>query len=251
MPEIKLTKGYSTIVSVEDYEWLMQWPWHSRVTHHQRRDYVCATRNGPSGTRTTITMSRVIVERMIGAHIPEGCEVDHINGNPLDNRRENLRVVTKGQNCQNRKVRRRESGIKGVSFHRGAGKWRATITYSRKLMSLGLYETEEMAAAVHDLATRFYYGAHSETNFSQNDPRTIKDMNFPDWAEQHKISLQGSSRFRGVGWHQECRKWRARVIFKHKEYHLGLYDSEIEAARAVNDAIVRLGIDGPLNQIDN
>jgi hypothetical protein len=249
MPEINLTKGYSTIVSIEDYEWLMQWPWHSRIIHHQRRDYVCATRNGPTGTRTTITMSRAIVERMTGGPIPEGHEVDHINGDPLDNRRANLRIATKGQNAQNRKARLRESGIRGVSYHRSSGKWRAGITNSDGFVSLGMYDTEEQAAAVYDLAARYYYGEHAETNFAPDDERTLR-VSFPEWYNAHREVLRGRSAHRGVNWHKSSMKWRARIHANGVEHSLGLYDSEIEAARAVNRAILRLGLKKPLNQVD-
>ena len=64
--------------------------------------------------------------------------VDHINGNKLDNRKCNLRFVTKSQNGQNRKC-------KGVTFDKKRKKWAATIVVNRKKYFLGRYNTEQEA----------------------------------------------------------------------------------------------------------
>lgn len=76
--------------------------------------------------------------------------VDHINGDTLDNRRSNLRIVTKAQNGANRVKRhaRNTSGYRGVSYHKTRGKWEAYVcpNYSKK--SLGRYCDPMFAAAV-------------------------------------------------------------------------------------------------------
>ena len=72
--------------------------------------------------------------------------IDHIDGNPLNNKIENLREADKYQNTWNAKVRKHSSiGLKGVTFHPQTKKYRARIRCKNKIYSLGLYETKEEA----------------------------------------------------------------------------------------------------------
>ena len=71
--------------------------------------------------------------------IPDGMDIDHINGDTHDNRIENLRCVTRSQNHYNKKS-------KGYGWHKGAGKWCAWIFIDKKQKHLGLFNTEEGAA---------------------------------------------------------------------------------------------------------
>lgn len=81
---------------------------------------------------------------------PEGMEVDHENGNGLDNRRSNLRVVTHVTNMQN--VRRlklnKSSQFQGVTWDKHHRKWRARAVYEGRLVDLGRYGSEEEAGRV-------------------------------------------------------------------------------------------------------
>jgi hypothetical protein len=80
---------------------------------------------------------------MFNGYLPEA--VDHINGNSLDNRIENLRAATASENQGNTAVRKdNTSGYKGVSRHRD-GKFQAAITKNKKRYYLGLYNTPEEA----------------------------------------------------------------------------------------------------------
>lgn len=99
---------------------------------------------------------------------PNGMQVDHINGDPLDNRRENLRVATPSQNQANwRKKSPATSAYKGVSWHKGARKWRATININGKQVHLGFYGEEEAAALAYDTAAERAYGEFACLNGSQ------------------------------------------------------------------------------------
>jgi len=77
---------------------------------------------------------------------PDNMDVDHINTNPLDNRRDNLRIATTQQNCKNKnKYKNNTSGFKGVSFHKKAQKYRARIQIDGKNTPLGYFATAEGA----------------------------------------------------------------------------------------------------------
>ena len=73
-------------------------------------------------------------------------QIDHRNGNRADNQWSNLRLATHQQNILNaKKCQANTSGFKGVSWHKGAGKWSAYIILDGKKRHLGLYETPELA----------------------------------------------------------------------------------------------------------
>ncbi len=97
--------------------------------------------------------------------LPGVDEVDHINGNKLDNQRENLRAVTRAQNLMNqKKMPGHLSKFKGVSLARRTNKWRAYISLSGQFTALGIYPTEEEAAHAYDAAAEKYFGAYAKTN---------------------------------------------------------------------------------------
>lgn len=81
---------------------------------------------------------------------PAGMVIDHLNRNPLDNRRCNLRLATYSQNAMNRRQRRTARGpYKGVWKHK-TGKWESEVVVGGKRRRLGLYETPEAAKAAYD-----------------------------------------------------------------------------------------------------
>lgn len=101
----------------------------------------------------------VTLHRFIVRHVPDGMVVDHINGNPLDNRRANLRVCTRAQNSQN--VKRRssnKSGYKGVSWDSERGKWVAKIAVENKDHFLGRFDSKEAAAMAYAAASLNMHG---------------------------------------------------------------------------------------------
>jgi hypothetical protein len=86
-------------------------------------------------------------------------QLDHINGNTLDNRIENLRPVTHAQNMLNKKLyRNNTSGRKGVSFHKATGKFQARIYRDKSCVNLGLYERVEDAAEAYRRAAKQLHG---------------------------------------------------------------------------------------------
>ena len=91
-----------------------------------------STKDGLNGK----LLSRIIMGE------PEGLEIDHINLNPLDNRRENLRIATTQQNCKNKnKYSTNTSGFKGVSFNKQKQKFEARISIDGKKKFLGYFAT--------------------------------------------------------------------------------------------------------------
>ena len=86
-------------------------------------------------------------------------EIDHINGDRLDNRFVNLRKATRWQNAVNQGQRKNNtSGYKGVTWHSQAKKWAARIMVNRKSIRLGLFDDPKEAYAAYCTAAIFYFG---------------------------------------------------------------------------------------------
>jgi hypothetical protein len=92
--------------------------------------------------------------------------VDHINSNPLDNRRFNLRIVTQQQNIMNKSAKKNGSSkYIGIRFREKINKWEANIYVNNKQMYLGIFETEIEAAKARDTASKKYFGEYGKLNF--------------------------------------------------------------------------------------
>lgn len=147
MKIIELTQGKQTIVDDEDYESVSQWSWHY---------------NGGYAVRCPVKgHKRTFLHRFI-MNTPDGKETDHINGDKLDNRKENLRICNVSQNAANRKVQNNNSGYKGVHYRRN--KWEAHIKINGKLIDLGRHPTPEDAALAYNKKATEIFGEFAKLN---------------------------------------------------------------------------------------
>ncbi len=159
MRQIPLTQGKFAIVDDEDFEWLNQWKW--CADKQKGRDRFYASRNIYDGRRQHTTgMHRVIMQAR------KGQEIDHINGNGLDNRRCNLRFCTHRQNCMNQLPQKETSSqYKGVCWDKQYNKWRVVIKDETRMVFLGLYDSEIKAAKIYDKAAKELFGEFANLNF--------------------------------------------------------------------------------------
>jgi len=97
--------------------------------------------------------------------VPSGTVVDHINGDPSDCRKRNLRRCTQHKNCYNQQIRRNSStGYKGVCFDKSKGRYMAHIHPDRRFKFLGYFETPEEAAIAYNNAASYYFGEYAKLN---------------------------------------------------------------------------------------
>jgi hypothetical protein len=100
-----------------------------------------------------------IVWSMNKPDVPEGLWIDHINGNPQDNRLSNLRLVTTAQNAFNTRLSSTNTtGVKGVCFVAARGKHKAEIRVSGRRIHLGYFPTKGLAAVARAKAAIKYHG---------------------------------------------------------------------------------------------
>ncbi len=154
MKLIPLTKGFSAKVDDEDYEYLMQWKWHYSAGYAERKEY-------QNGRQRPVKMHRVIM------NAPEGVLVDHIDGNPLNNQKSNLRFSTHSTNAMNMKKHRGMSPYKGVAFDRGY--FRVQIWKDNKKVFSVMTSNERYAAMIYDLNASLLFGPYARLNFTGAD----------------------------------------------------------------------------------
>ncbi len=141
---LTLTKGQQTLVDEDIPEWIIAKSWYALYSHG--RWYACSRRR-----KAILLLHRVL------AGAQPGETVDHINMDSLDNRRENLRCCTHGENNCSRPGLGGRSHFKGVSWHKRAGKWQAHIQKDGRNYYLGLFGTEQAAAAAYNAKARILH----------------------------------------------------------------------------------------------
>ncbi len=138
-----------------DFEIVSQFKWYARTW--KGRTY--AARSGGSRNTRKVSMHRFIMGE------PEGMDVDHKNGDKLDNRRENLRVCTRSQNIQNsRKHSDNKSGYKGVCWETGNNRWKAQICKDGKKMVIGYFTDKKSAALAYNAKALELFGEFASIN---------------------------------------------------------------------------------------
>ena len=151
MKTIELTQGKVAIVDDDVFDYLSQWNWFYHkgyAARHTRR----------SGKSITIWMHRVIL------NTPNDFDTDHINGNSLDNRLENLRVCTMSQNQANRgKNSNNTSGYKGVCWSKSNKNWIAFIRINGKRKHLGSFSNIIDAADAYEKAAQKIFGKYARS----------------------------------------------------------------------------------------
>ena len=146
MRYIKVTQGKAAIVDDDDFEFLAARKW------SYKQGYAVRFRN--------IFMHNEIMKP------DSGFEVDHINGDGLDNRRANLRTSTHADNMKNQRRRSDNiSGYKGVSPH--SNRWRAYIYINGRYINLGVFADALSAAKAYDKAAIKYFGRFAKPNLQE------------------------------------------------------------------------------------
>lgn len=148
MKEVILTNGMISLVDDEDFGMINKFRWYVDSS-----GYAVKTIN-----KDRDRMHRIIMEK------PVGLIIDHINGNKLDNRKENLRLCSNKENIRNSPIKKHnKSGYKGVTLFQGKY-WRATICVDRKQISLGCHKTKEDAALAYNNGAILYHGKFANLN---------------------------------------------------------------------------------------
>lgn len=146
---IRLIHGYFALVDDEDFERFSKASWY--LIKKSRTLLYARNRSGA-------------MHRQILGITDRSIEVDHKNGNGLDNRKQNLRICTRSENMRNLRNFRNTSGYKGVHWKSRDKRWRAQICTAGKQLYLGNYDDPIKAAKAYDEAARKHHGKYACTN---------------------------------------------------------------------------------------
>lgn len=156
---IELTNGAKAIVDNDDYSKYVATTWNQdRRGYARRNTYI-------GGGRAKPKYKTILLHRLI-ADAPSHMQVDHINGNPLDNRKSNLRLCTQAENCRNAAKRKnsRTSRYKGVCWDSESRKWLVQIQVNEHQTKIGRFHSETVAAESYNKAAKKYYGQFARLN---------------------------------------------------------------------------------------
>ena len=162
MKEIKLHgvggKDKLALVDDEDFDALNKYKWHFGSRYVRRCIYIGGGRKNQKNK--ILLMHRVIM------NTPDELVTDHINGNTLDNRKENLRICTNAENIRKGKMpKSNTSGFMGVSWSTEKRKWVARIQFNYKQIIIGYFKDKEDAAKAYDTKAKELFGKFCNLNF--------------------------------------------------------------------------------------
>jgi hypothetical protein len=154
MTELRLPSGHIALVDDDDFPAVLAaGPW--RLDRNGRRLYAVRDLSQTRHQR---------LHRFITGDPPH--DIDHVNGDGLDNRRANLRPCNDAQNQANSIPVLARSGYRGVA-RTPSGRWRASIKLANRNIHLGLFATAEDAARAYDAAAIEAWGEYARPNFPQ------------------------------------------------------------------------------------
>lgn len=216
MQTVLLTKNQMVLIDDDDFEKIKYYSWYASYNTKLRGYYAM----------TQIKNKTIYMHRLIMG-FPDNLDIDHINKNTLDNRKENLRICTRSQNqCNRPKASHNKSGYKGVWYDKPRQKWHAEIQFNNKKKHLGRFETAEEAALYRDAVALQLHGEFVHLNF----PNRINEHPIIDIKT---IVLQNqtlkTSLYRGV-YKTKSLTYQVNISISNKTQKFGTYKSEILAA---------------------
>ncbi len=150
MKKLELGNNLYSLLDNDIFEDVNRWKWKTNNSGYVRRTKTLS--NNGNKTFKTVYLHRYVLNE------PSGKEVDHINKNKLDNRRENLRLVTHSQNHWNTNAQSNsKSGIKGVSYSKVRDLWCAFIKVNGKNINLGGFLDKHSAKVAYGYAVAKYF----------------------------------------------------------------------------------------------
>lgn len=177
MKELKLTKGKISLLDDEDYVKALEagkWCVSGGYAYNRRHGLLHRFLLGfPKGTQGVKGRSSV--------------QVDHINHDKLDNRRDNLRVASITENARNKSVTTNSyTRLKGAHFDSYNQHWMARIRVDGRLVYLGVFETDVDAAAAYNKAATYYFGEYAKLNDLRNVAPSDLRSRPKDLGKAHK-----------------------------------------------------------------
>lgn len=183
------------------------------------------------------------MEIFLGRMLNKGEEIDHIDGNGLNNQLSNLRLVDRSENQRNQRLHHDSaSPYIGVHFNKRYSKpWRVKLMIRGKNIHLNHgYDNPEDAAVERDLLAVKYFGNYTKLNFEDRRTEYLKMIR--EGYDPNPVDRTYSSKYPGISFQASNQKWKANIYYAGKQIYLGVFDSEEEAMKARQIELDRLGV---------
>ncbi|KAJ6831110.1 AP2-like ethylene-responsive transcription factor TOE3 [Iris pallida] len=206
-----------------------------------RPDALVPPTTGSSSSAAAAASSSLEIHRMGNPSFGQGSGQSFVEGTVYRQPQQQMKKSRRGP-------RSRSSQYRGVTFYRRTGRWESHIWDCGKQVYLGGFDTAHAAARAYDRAAIKFRGIEADINFNLSDydedlkqTRNLTKEEFVHILRRQSNGFaRGTSKYRGVTLHK-CGRWEARMgQFLGKKYvYLGLFDSEVDAARAYDKAAIK------------
>lgn len=164
MKIIKLTRNKEALVDDQDFDYLNKFNWHSscRIRGGRKIFYAARKFRKQNGLWSNLYMHKELMK-----DVPNKVQIDHKDGNTLNNQKENLRLASHGQNLHNRgKQKNNTSGYKGVFYVKitKSPRWLAQIIFNGEQIYLGRFKSPVEAAKAYNIGAIKYHGKFASLN---------------------------------------------------------------------------------------
>lgn len=220
----KYGQGLFAVIDDEDFDKVNQYRWHLGNNGYIR------TFVGGRKHAKCILLHRLIMDPA------DDLEVDHRDGDKLNNCRANLRISTRNQNARNlRRHKQFSSRFKGVSWNARQSMWYARIQVNRKTIHLGQFSSEIQAALAYNEAALQHFGEYASLNqITEDMPDNVRYRQGKAFRTSH------TSPYRGVSFSRSSQSWVANIMVKRQHIHVGNFPTQEEAARAYDKKALEL-----------
>lgn len=223
MKEIELTQGYTAIVDDEEYERVSPYNWYVK---------------GNKNVATNIRGKQVFMSHLV-LNIDGHQRVAYLNGDTLDLRKSNLKIVSRQELAfKKRKSNGTSSQYKGVCWKKETARWSAKITYNGKTRHLGYFDDETDAARAYDESAQELFGELACLNFPDNPLTQLEHSTRPVYSGQRKSKIRTcTSQYKGVSYCQ--RNGWVGAFFINGQTLRRRTDTEMEAVKFYDEMILK------------
>jgi len=219
----KYGQGLFAVIDDEDFDKVNQYRWHLG-----NNGYIKTFVGGRKHAKC-ILLHRLIMDPA------DDLEVDHRDGDKLNNCRANLRISTRNQNARNlRRHKQFSSRFKGVSWNSGDQLWDARIQVNLKTIHLGQFPSEIQAALAYNEAALQHFGEYASLN---EIGESTKDNIVRRQGKAY--STARTSQYLGVNFSKTRNSWNAEATINGQRFRMRGFSTEEEAARAYDKVVLK------------
>lgn len=220
------SKGISFCIDEQDLEILSEINarWNTFTTNRSAGKYYVQSR---------INSRTIYLHRILLGVEDRRVQIDHIDGNPLNNCRSNLRIVTDSENKQNRHKadNRNKSGYRGVFWNNQRQKWNAKVQINKTQHHVGFFDDVHEAGRAAAEARRQLMSHSNESSI---------ETEIVSWKKPVGRETSSKSGVHGVCWSKQAQKWMALTTKNRRNVFHGYFDTIEEARVAVEAARANL-----------